>query len=148
MKGSAKARLFSWWGRLAPALYCASLLFIAMPFAAASGPVHSVGGAGDGNWLLMVTSSSCPWCEAFEAEVGAGYPATEEAKILPLQRHDIFQKFPAEFADLVPATMTPTFIIIRDGIEKGRIVGYPGAELFWWRLSEFTAGPTSAGKAE
>lgn len=148
MKGLAKAPLLSWWGRLALAFYVASFLFIAMPFAAASGPVNGVGGAGGGNWLLMVTSNSCPWCEAFEAEVGAGYPATEEAMSLPLKRHDIFQKFPAEFADLVPATMTPTFIIIRDGIEKGRIVGYPGAELFWWRLSEFTARPASAGKTE
>jgi len=24
-------------------------------------------------------------------------------------------------------------------VEIGRIVGYPGAELFWWRISEFTA---------
>jgi len=28
---------------------------------------------------------------------------------------------------------------MRDGMEVGRIVGYPGAELFWWRISEFTA---------
>lgn len=91
-----------------------------------------------GNHLIMVTASNCPWCEAFEDEVGAGYPKTAEARILPLRRHDIYDATPADMTGLVPATMTPTFIIIRDGAEAGRIVGYPGAELFWWRLSEFT----------
>jgi len=91
-----------------------------------------------GNQLIMVTASNCPWCEAFEDEVGTGYPKTAEAKILPLRRHDIYDSTPPDMAGLVPATMTPTFIIIRDGAEVGRIIGYPGAELFWWRLSEFT----------
>ena len=91
-----------------------------------------------GNHLIMVTASNCPWCEAFEDEVGNAYSKTEESQILPLRRHDIFDELPVDMAALLPATMTPTFIVIRDGVEAGRIVGYPGAELFWWRLSEFT----------
>jgi len=89
------------------------------------------------NQLLMITSQSCPWCEAFEDEVGNGYDRTAEARILPLKRHDFYEKFPASLRFITPATMTPTFIIIKDGAEAGRIVGYPGQELFWWRLSEF-----------
>ena len=88
--------------------------------------------------LLMVTSSHCPWCDAFEEEVGQSYPFTLEAKKFPLFRIDIFEKVPAHLSGLTPATMTPTFIIIKGGKEIGRIVGYPGQELFWWRLSEFT----------
>ena len=91
-----------------------------------------------GNHLIMVTASDCPWCEAFEDEVGKGYPKTEESKLLPLRRHDIYDPVPKDMADLLPATMTPTFIVIKDGKEAGRIIGYPGYELFWWRLSEFT----------
>ena len=87
--------------------------------------------------LLMITSSSCPWCEAFEEEVGRGYSRTEESKVLPLRRHDFFAKMPSDLAHMTPATMTPTFIIIKNGEETGRIIGYPGAELFWWRLAEF-----------
>ncbi len=87
--------------------------------------------------LLMITSSSCPWCEAFEEEVGSIYGQTEEAAFLPLRRHDFFDLMPNDLEQITPATMTPTFIILSDGIEIGRIVGYPGAELFWWRLSEF-----------
>jgi thioredoxin-related protein len=89
--------------------------------------------------LVMITSSHCPWCEAFEDDVGKGYDRTEEALVYPLRRHDFYQKMPDDLAHLTPATMTPTFIVIRDGVEIGRIVGYPGAELFWWRISEFTA---------
>ena len=42
-------------------------------------------GVPSGNHLIMVTASDCPWCEAFEDEVGRGYPNTEEAKLLPLR---------------------------------------------------------------
>ena len=89
--------------------------------------------------LVMITSSHCPWCEAFEDDVGEGYDRTEEALIYPLRRHDFYKPMPDDLAHLTPATMTPTFIVIRDGAEVGRIIGYPGAELFWWRISEFTA---------
>jgi hypothetical protein len=88
--------------------------------------------------LLMVTSSHCPWCEAFEDEVGHGYARTKDAEILPLRRHDFYAAMPADLVHITPATMTPTFIILKNGEEVGRIIGYPGAELFWWRLSEFT----------
>jgi len=87
--------------------------------------------------LLMITSNSCPWCEAFEEEVGGIYNQTEEAVFLPLRRHDFYDVMPNDLEKITPATMTPTFIILSDGAEIGRIIGYPGAELFWWRLSEF-----------
>ena len=89
--------------------------------------------------LVMITSSHCPWCEAFENDVGASYEHTEEALTYPLRRQDFYMEMPDDLAHLTPATMTPTFIVMRDGLEVGRITGYPGAELFWWRISEFTA---------
>ena len=87
--------------------------------------------------LLMITSTGCPYCEVFESEVGNSYALTQEAKILPLTRHDFFANFPAYMGHIKPATMTPTFIIIKDGNEVGRIVGYSDQDLFWWQLSEF-----------
>ncbi len=85
----------------------------------------------------MITSDTCSWCEAFENEVGGIYYKTKEAQKLPLQRHNFYDQFPDYLSHITPATMTPTFIIIFEGSEKGRIIGYPGSELFWWRLSEF-----------
>ena len=87
--------------------------------------------------LIMVTSPHCPWCEAFEEEVGSIYDKTPESRVFPMLRVDVDDQFPARFDDLNPAFFTPTFIFVRDGEEMGRIEGYPGMELFWWRLSEF-----------
>ena len=87
--------------------------------------------------LLMITSDSCPWCEAFEEEVGLGYAFTKESDLFPLKRVDYYQPLPTNLQHITPAILTPTFVIIQNGFEIGRIAGYPGAELFWWRISEF-----------
>ena len=116
-----------------------SSLFLLLAVFIAGGGIGLAKAADSRGQLVMITSSHCPWCEAFEDDVGKGYDRTEEALVYPLRRHDFYQKMPDDWAHLTPATMTPTFIVIRDGVEIGRIVGYPGAELFWWRISEFTA---------
>ncbi|MEG9862813.1 MAG: thioredoxin family protein [Parvularculales bacterium] len=87
--------------------------------------------------MIMVTSAHCPWCHAFEEEVGQFYDRTPESKVYPILRVDITDQLPAEFADLDPSYYTPTFIFVRDGEEQGRIEGYPGQELWWWRIGEF-----------
>ena len=87
--------------------------------------------------LLMITSDHCPWCVAFEEEVGDIYDRTPEAELYPLLRVDFFGEVPARFRHLAEAVVTPTFIFIKDSEEIGRIVGYPGSELFWWRMAEF-----------
>ena len=117
------------------ALFSSLFLLLAISIAGAM-PVKAADSRGQ---LVMITSSDCPWCEAFEDDVGKGYNLTEEALIYSLRRHDFYKAMPDDLAHLTPATMTPTFIVVRDGAEVGRIIGYPGAELFWWRLSEFTA---------
>ena len=88
--------------------------------------------------LIMITSSHCPWCDAFEEEVGVLYDKTGESGQFPIHRLDFFTKFPPHLAHLSAASVTPTFIVIRDHQEIGRIEGYPGDEMFWWRFSEFT----------
>ena len=112
------------------------LFFLLATSIAGAWPVKAADSRGQ---LVMITSSHCPWCEAFEDDVGKGYDLTEEALIYPLRRHDFYKAMPDDLAHLIPATMTPTFIVVRGGAEVGRIIGYPGAELFWWRISEFTA---------
>ena len=89
--------------------------------------------------LVMVTSPSCPWCDAFEEEVGHIYGQTPESVQFPLHRIDYFTKFTASLSGIKSADVTPTFIVIRGYEEIGRIEGYPGDEMFWWRFSEYTA---------
>ena len=115
---------------------CAALFVLLVISIVGAGSVKAADSRGQ---LVMITSSHCPWCEAFEDDVGKGYDLTEEALVYPLRRHDFYKAMPDDLAHLTPATMTPTFIVMRNGAEVGRIIGYPGAELFWWRISEFTA---------
>jgi thioredoxin-related protein len=116
-----------------------SSLFLLLAVFIAGGGIWPAKAADSLGQLVMITSSHCPWCEAFEDDVGKVYDRTEEALIYPLRRHNFYTAMPDDLVHLTPATMTPTFIVVRDGAEVGRIIGYPGAELFWWRISEFTA---------
>ena len=114
---------------------CAALILLLVISIVGAGSVKAADRRGQ---LIMITSSHCPWCEAFEDDVGKGYDLTEEALVYPLRRHDFYKAMPDDLAHLTPATMTPAVIGVRDGAEVGRIIGYPDAELFWWRMSEFT----------
>jgi thioredoxin-related protein len=137
----AKSNGHFWWFYAAPiCLFRCALLALGLFFllVISDGVARSVNAADSRGQLVMITSSDCPWCEAFEDDVGKGYDLTEEALIYPLRRYDFYKALPDDLAHLTPATMTPTFIFVRDEVEIGRIVGYPGAELFWWRISEFT----------
>lgn len=81
--------------------------------------------------LVMFGSPHCPWCEAWESEVGAIYPKTAEGRLAPLRRVDIDQPWPLELADIDRVVFTPTFVLLVEGREVGRILGYPGEAHFW-----------------
>lgn len=84
--------------------------------------------------LVMFGSPHCPWCEAWEGEVGAIYPKTAEGRLAPLRRVDIDRPRPPELAEIDPVVFTPTFVLLVEGREVGRILGYPGEAHFWGLL--------------
>ena len=84
--------------------------------------------------LVMFGSPHCPWCEAWESEVGAIYPKTAEGRLAPLRRVDIDQPRPPELAQIDRVVFTPTFVLLVEGREVGRILGYPGEAHFWGLL--------------
>ena len=43
---------------------------------------------------------------------------------------------PADLNPLKPVIYTPTFVLIDNGKEIGRIIGYPGEDFFWGLLNE------------
>jgi thioredoxin-related protein len=86
--------------------------------------------------LLMVERKGCNWCETFDKEIAPGYAKTEEGKLAPLRRQDLHKPWPDGFELREGARFTPTFILIDDGKEVGRFVGYPGSEFFYPALAE------------
>lgn len=83
--------------------------------------------------LYMAEEQGCYWCETWKHEVGHIYPKTGEGKAAPLVVFDLHDDDPdVEFARGIH--YTPTFILVDDGKELGRIEGYPGDEFFWGLL--------------
>ena len=97
----------------------------------------SIGSAGTS--LIMVTSDYCPFCKAWENDVGTVYDKSPYAQTLPLTRINIGRPIPEGVVLQEPVVGTPTFLIIRDSQEIGRQHGYDDKEMFWWWLSEHAA---------
>lgn len=86
--------------------------------------------------LLMLEQEGCAYCEKFDSEIAHAYPNTTEGKIAPLRRIDIHEEWPEDLAAIEPSTLTPTFILIENNQESGRLYGYNGDVYFWFLLGE------------
>ena len=86
--------------------------------------------------LIMVHSPICEWCETWEHEVGVIYARTSQGGRAPLRRVDIDDVEASKFRVRRPVTYTPTFLLVHETQEVGRITGYPGESHFWHFLDE------------
>lgn len=89
--------------------------------------------------LFMFDDKGCAYCRRWLAEVGPGYPNTDEGRHAPLRRIDIRAKLPDGLILNRPITVTPTFVLVEDNREVGRLTGYAGAEFFYELLSDVMA---------
>lgn len=85
--------------------------------------------------LLMFEEPGCVWCARWNEEVGDAYALTEEGRRAPLRRRELRAGPPAGVTLSIPAGLTPTFVLVEDGREIGRIEGYPGEDFFWPMLN-------------
>jgi len=95
--------------------------------------------------LIMVRQLGCSWCARWDNEVGAKYPSTGEGRAAPLREVRLGDPLPPYIRK--PVTVTPTFILVDDGREVDRIVGYPG-ESFFWEMLEQMLSQISSSRAE
>lgn len=85
-------------------------------------------------YLLMAEEHGCMWCARWNKEISHIYPKTPEGRAAPLVRYDLHSENPdVEFDRRVH--FTPTFILVTDGVEVGRIEGYAGEDFFWGLLN-------------
>ncbi len=96
-------------------------------------------GAANAAQLVVFSSAHCPYCLAWELEVGRVYPLTGEARQAPLRRLDIQARRPADLSNIEDVRITPTFVLVDEGREVGRIVGYSGDQFFWPQLHKMLA---------
>lgn len=83
----------------------------------------------------MVEQSGCHWCAQWDAEISHIYPKTDEGKRAPLRRVDL-RDLPDDIDFASRPVFTPTFVLVEDGKELGRMEGYAGDEFFWFVLGK------------
>lgn len=99
--------------------------------------------------LVVFETEGCPYCIRWQRDVGKIYHLTAEAKLLPLRRVEIAGPIPADLAHIPDVKLTPTFVVVHNGRELGRIRGYIGEDQFWGLLGEIIEnhGKTIRGAA-
>ncbi len=89
--------------------------------------------------LVMYEQAGCPYCLQWDMEIGPGYPMSPEGARAPLRRQQLSDRSAANFTLRQPVTMTPTFVLIEDSREVGRITGYMGSDFFYVFLDDLLA---------
>ena len=105
-------------------------IFLALALMFSASPAFSA------SEFIMFTSPACTWCDLWEQEVGIIYEKTDEGRSLPLRRVDIHDERPTDLEKLRTVMFTPTFVLLNNGNEIGRITGYSGEDHFWGLMDE------------
>ncbi|MEZ5714516.1 MAG: thioredoxin family protein [Paracoccaceae bacterium] len=92
--------------------------------------------------LLMVEQEGCGYCALWNKVVGPIYPKTPEGAFAPLRRVDLHDGAPEGITFDRRVVFTPTFILVENGRELGRIEGYPGEDFFWALLGQMLKART------
>ena len=109
------------------------MLMIIRAFVFGAALLAAMAGSAAALELLMVERANCPYCKRWNAEIGPLYAKTEEGRLAPLKRADIRQ-IPTDVAFETPVAVTPTFVLVGNGKEIGRITGYTDDFTFWGLL--------------
>jgi hypothetical protein len=112
-----------------------SIRLVMVALALASGGLLAGAGSARADMILMMFEEpGCVWCRRWTEDVGGEYPITPEGRAAPLVRVQLRDPLPEGVTLETPARFTPTFVLLRDGAEVGRIEGYPGEDFFWGLL--------------
>ncbi len=89
--------------------------------------------------LVVFERAGCAWCARWDAEVGEVYRKTAEGGRAPLRRVNLARGVPSDLGQVGPVVFTPTFVLVEDGKEVGRIEGYADEAFFYAYLDGLLA---------
>jgi hypothetical protein len=94
--------------------------------------------AADAAELVMYRRDGCPYCARWDREIGPIYSKTEISRRAPIRMVNLSRDrdLPIKHG---PIIFTPTFVLVENGQEVGRMEGYTGDEFFWVRLANLLA---------
>ncbi len=85
--------------------------------------------------LVVMEAPGCTYCGIFRRDVLPSYEASERAKELPVRFLDVNDTAVAELELQTSVNIVPTFIVVKDNKEIGRIPGYVGPEDFYHSIN-------------
>ena len=85
--------------------------------------------------LIMFDDEGCPYCDMWKSQIGPIYPKTSESDIAPLMIIDVDAPLPVGITIESAPVYTPTFVLVDNGLEVDRLLGYPGEDFFWFLLN-------------
>ncbi len=103
------------------------------------------GGAAE---LVMFEEAGCEWCDLWNQQVGIVYSKTPEGRRAPLRNVNINDPRPDDLMNVTGIVYTPTFVVVDNGVELGRIVGYLGEDFFWGYLDNILSKAAPATLAQ
>lgn len=78
--------------------------------------------------LIAFEAPGCRYCPVFRRDVAPSYAGSLAGKTAPLRFVDINDRTMESLKLASPVTVVPTLVLVRDGVEIGRIAGYVGRE--------------------
>ena len=113
----------------------AALLFSSgmLPFGAAAAQIVAIPATAPvstGFELILVELKGCPLCARWKSEVMPGYARSRSGRAAPLRVVQFDGPWPDGLTLGSRPVGTPTFILVRNGVELSRMEGYSGARAF------------------
>ena len=85
--------------------------------------------------LIVVEAPGCTFCTVFRRDVLPSYQASERARSVPVRFIDVNDLAVAQLGLGSPINIVPTFVVIKNNKEIGRIPGYVGPENFYHTIN-------------
>ncbi|HWV82586.1 MAG TPA: thioredoxin family protein [Hyphomicrobiaceae bacterium] len=80
--------------------------------------------------VVVIEARGCPMCQLFRDEIAPIYRATARATRAPLRFVDVAHADLDTMGLMSPVEIIPTVVLMRDGAEVDRLVGYTGPDIF------------------
>jgi hypothetical protein len=81
--------------------------------------------------LIVLEAPNCAYCTVFRQDVLPRYQRSPRAGDVPIRFLDLNDPAADKLKLDAAVTMVPTVVLMRDGIEAGRITGYWGPDAFF-----------------
>lgn len=90
---------------------------------------------GEGFELVVMEAPGCIYCDLFRRDVLPTFQSSERGREMPVRFVDLNDEAAEKLATDGPVDVVPTFLIMKNQREIGRIPGYVGPEFFFHSIN-------------